>query len=702
MSESSAEVQGTSARKTDDVQIIAADSSGHSRGAGFIDTLNDEDSTSSRVMEGQSSEEYSDCDLSDLDVLKTSRSPRMEAYYDMTNVQRTCLNFAMEHRIFLKAILGLLAERDKNATEIGMNDPNILKCGPLKKASHLVSGVWKIKFVEVRRGMFSYYEDAVSGAKSMGGLLQKNLPLDANVCSCRAVKIHRNGLNMAASGAIFELKIDNTRRLWLAKSRAERLAWIQAINDAMVGGSVTQGAVKEQHGKSGTVNRRSPYQKDLKQYLKTKATLNRAVAKADYVAAIRQLMGSYLEIPVQWLKEQMEMPEEGGGAFHEVALSSGIEQLWRDLLRDTVRINGELFHGDSGHGPEKIIASLSRNIVSFSRSSTTNALAKYRIPESRAIGYARDILLSLNRTRSGGDSYFCIDTLCKNPNLIVTVPSSRQAEPLSITVEVDDSEDPTEYSAYDKFGWVRTRNRIQKSWRKRFLVLSEGILSLYRNASPRPHGLRGQTVLTGASIFVTKSKDHPGNYAIYIDTKDAIKDRWLYFTNKFKLLQWAYALELASRGTKLPPRLTGRVGLRSPKESKAETTLSEEHELIQETMRKHAAQIGVSSEEFDERVARFSAKINSHVKVSVHASTEYNICTTDPQGDGTDEWATVSSIFLQTFRISGDRIARGEEVVRVHVTTCLDPATFSGTENNAAILPSPRKKMGLMPRMTTS
>jgi hypothetical protein len=229
-------------------------------------------------------------------------------------------------------------------------------------------------------------------------------------------------------------------------------------------------------------------------------------------------------------------------------------------------------------------------------------------------------------------------------------------------------------------------------------VLSEGILSLYRNASPRPHGLRGQTVLTGASIVVSQAKDHPGNYSIYIDTKDGIKDRWLYFTNKFKLLQWAYALELTSCGTKLPQKPVIRTGLRSPKEPKAETTLSDEQQIIEETMRKHAAQIGVSSDEFDERVARFSAKNNSYVKVSVHASTEYNICTTDPQGDGTDEWATLSATFLQTFRINGDRIARGEELVRVQVTTSLDPAVFSITQNP----PSPRKKMGLMPRLTTS
>lgn len=699
MSESSSEFHPKSPSKGEREQAEKfSDDADHcdSESSCYEPLLTDEESSAlSRNIERQNSEDFSgsDCELSESEFGKTtiSQDPRMKIYDDMTGVQRSCLNFAMEHRIFLKAILGLLAERDNKATEIGMNDPNILKSGPLKKASHLVSGVWKIKYVELRRGMLSYHEDA-------GGLLRKNLPLDANTCSCRPVKIFRNGLNMAAGGAIFELKIDNTRRLWLAKSRAERLAWIQAINDAMVGGSVTQGKVKEQHGKSGTVNKRSPFQKDLKQYLKTKTALTRATTKSDYVTAIHELVGPPREIPVQWLMEQVEMPEDGGGAFHEAEMSSGVEQLFRDLLRDTLQINGELFHGDSGHGPEKMIASLSRNIVSFSRSSTSNTTAKYAIPESRAIAYARDILLSVNRTRSGGDSYFCIDTLCKNPSLIVTVPSSREAEPLAISVEVDDSEDPTNYSLYDKFGWVRTRNRIQVSWRKRFFVLSEGILSLYRNASPRPHGLRGQTVVTGATITVSKSKDHPRDFAIYIETKDGLKDRWLYFTNRFKLLQWAYALELTSRGTQIPHAI-GRAGLRI---SKTETSsLSEEQEVVEQTMRSHAAQIGVGSEEFDERVARYSAKNDSRVKVSVSAVSEYNICTTDPQGDGSDEWATLRASFLQTFRISGDRIARGEEVVRVEVTTCLDPSNLSGAES--VIAPTtPRKKLGLRPRLTTS
>ena len=167
MSERPSEIQGDVFQKVDEAQISSPSNSGHSRS----EVLHGENSSLRPVPERQSSEEFSgsDYELSDSELVKSPRDPRLDVYDKMTDVQRSCLNFAMEHRIFLKAILGLLAERDMKATEIGMNDPNTLKCGPLKKASYLVSGVWKIKFVEVRRGMFSYYEDAVSGSKSTRG-----------------------------------------------------------------------------------------------------------------------------------------------------------------------------------------------------------------------------------------------------------------------------------------------------------------------------------------------------------------------------------------------------------------------------------------------------------------------------------------------------------------------------------------------------
>jgi hypothetical protein len=170
---------------------------------------------------------------------------------------------------------------------------------------------------------------------------------------------------MTLQGAIFELKIGNSGRLWLCRNKAEQQAWIQAINDAMVnntGRPTTQGSP---HGRSGTVNSRSPFRDDLKACLKVKGSIRKAETTKDYVTAIGSLLGrAPLDVPVGWIMQQVDNPTSGRtatnqaspvGAFVESSGSGGIEQLWKDLSRDTIRINRELFCGDSGHGPEKMI-----------------------------------------------------------------------------------------------------------------------------------------------------------------------------------------------------------------------------------------------------------------------------------------------------------------------------------------------------------
>ena len=652
-------------------------------------------------QEGESSDDqFSDSDTEGNTIRRfRSKDPRNQQYGDLTDTQSACLNFVMEHRIFLKAILALLAERDSKATEIGMNDPNLIKSGPLKKASHLVSGVWKVKFVEVRRGMLSYYEDEVcKDNKTVGALLRKNIPLDSE-CTCRAVKIHRNGLNMAPGGAIMELKAGSTRRLWLAKSRAERQAWIDAINDAMVGGSVTQGTVKEKHGKSGTVKKNSPFKSDLRKYLKAQSVLKAAKSKEEYVPGLLELLDNPLDVPVQWIMEQVDNPpRSSGGAFYEGEVSSGVDQLWRDLSRDSIVINADLFHGDNGHGTEKIIGALARNIVSVSRAANPGSTStKYAIAECNAVAYARDILLSINRTRSGGDSYFCIDTLCSNSDLVVTTPTAKAPEPLSISVEmVNENDDTNDYSFNDKTGWIRTKNRLQMSWRKRFFVLSEGTLSLYRNATPRPHGLRGQMVVTDATISVDRSKDKPGIFTISIVTKDGLKDRFLYFNNEDKMLGWLFALECAAKGSSLASK--GVLGLRTVPKDHVKS--SEGYAALEQSMKTHIERLGLASEGMDDRLGRLSAKTSSQVKISAEAMSEYKVCTLDPQGDETDTWCVLSATFMQTFRASGDRIVRGEEIVRVHVTEC--PGLEGGSSAFEELASQPRRMIGRRRRASTA
>jgi hypothetical protein len=533
--------------------------------------------------------------------------------------------------------------------------------------------------------MFSYFEDAVSGGdKDSGALLQKNIPLDSNETCCRAVKIHRNGLNMVP-GAIFELKVGSTGRLWLCRSKAERQSWIQAINDAMVnstGRPSTQGTWNA-HGKHGTVNSRSPFRDDLRLYLKIKNGLKKAETKQEFVNSLGMLLGrDPMNVPVRWIMQQQVDSSKGGimrsntnansnaggGAFVEKGMADDIEQLWRDLSRDTIRINGELFCGDSGHGPEKMLGALTRDIVGVSRSESQY---RYAIPESKAVAYARDVLLSINRTRSGGDSYFTIDTLSTNSDLAVLTPSSREAEPLSISVELDESNDIRDF-ANEKSGWLKTKNIIQMNWRKRFFVLSEGTLSFYRNATPRPHGLRGQTVVTDASISVDVAKDRPGCYVLTIDPKDGLKERYLYFNNMDKLISWTYTLECVAKSWSNKFRFGKRRTNPDTTLSSDKSDSSDSREVVEQAMKNHLMALGLDSEEIEDRLARLAARAFSRVRISARAMTEYKICTTDPQGDESDTWATLTATFLQRFRITGGRIVRGEEIVQVGVTECPD------------------------------
>jgi hypothetical protein len=256
---------------------------------------------------------------------------------------------------------------------------------------------------------------------------------------------------------------------------------------------------------------------------------------------------------------------------------------------------------------------------------------------------------------------------------------------------------------------------MQRSWRKRFFVLSEGTLSFYRNATPRPHGLRGQMVVTDATIAVDRSKDKANNFIVSIVTKDGLKDRFLHFNNEDKLLAWAYALECTAKGTSLSSKTMLRK-LANPRDSAKyqdskppESTVTEQStkDQVENSMKAHVANLELEIDDMDERLARLSANKSSSVKISVEASTEYKICTLDPQGDDGDTWATISSTFLQKFIISGGRIVRGEEIVRVHVSECPFVIDFSQALDNPSaseetLSPaSIRRSLGLRARTRT-
>ena len=593
------------------------------------------------------------------------------------NINQTLAqNIATEHRIFLRAILDLLTERDLRATELaydihnnGPNTNNTLKIGSLRKASHRIKGLWKMKYVEIRRGTFSYFDDSALKQKqgrsssSISGqqyqyqhqhqLLRKDIPLKAStLCTCRAVKLRSVKVvlpstiitsttsSSSSAGHVFELRIQGgKRRLWMANTREERQSWMQAIHNACIGASVTRGdnfleyqmveqdltvgigigigsisssssrrnkkkknakqQQQQQQGNSNNIPINSPYKQDIERYLEVReATMHNAHSKEEYVLALfanDNVRGKEtMTVPVQYIKT---IPEDtirnssnncatSPSTFHETEISSCVEQLWKDLLRDSVEINGEVLAGDSFHGPERIVGRLTQQILSLDdtasssssssslplatsssssgktsgnascdKSGSSNSSSSTRITEAQAISYARDILLACDRTRSGGDSYFCAENLCLNRDLVVLCPSSTEAKPLSIQVsscsqQQSNNTTNNNYDLEDISGWVLYRSKSGKQ-KRQYLVLSQGILTGYAEADPKPHEFLGKMILQGATISNSSSQKHvqktkkkggesttTTGHTITITTKDGKHNREFFFEDEFDYLFW--------------------------------------------------------------------------------------------------------------------------------------------------------------------
>ena len=147
-------------------------------------------------------------------------------------------------------------------------------------------------------------------------------------------------------------------------------------------------------------------------------------------------------------------------------------QAWKDLFRDSTNINGDIVNGGV-EGPEAMIGALVRHILlqvqimrekwvssydfesnNNTSSSLSNTLScqgiafeKSRIlastyadlDEGQALSIARDVLLSCNRTESGGDTYCCIKSLLCNDNFAVLTPHACDVEPIEIIVDIAES-----------------------------------------------------------------------------------------------------------------------------------------------------------------------------------------------------------------------------------------------------------------------
>mmetsp|Transcript_3680 Transcript_3680/g.7148 ORF Transcript_3680/g.7148 Transcript_3680/m.7148 type:complete len:1111 (-) Transcript_3680:1120-4452(-) len=510
--------------------------------------------------------------------------------------------FVREHHLFLRAVLQLMAERDRVGVEANMDDPHTIKSGSLKKSSTNIPGVWKVKFVEIRRGIFSYYEDKASTAGE--SLIRRNIPLRTSLCTVRAVKLPYltlsdvgpktslfGGSSKSGSGGfVFELSVQgNGRRLWMASSNEERQAWIRAIHEGMLGVSSisARGQVPSQRGSANSSKHPlfssgpSPAD-DVDRYLQIQSALKSADTESAYASIMSRLWETSLRIPVQRIREQAETVASYDSPRLHHDTRTRLERFWDDLSRNVVSLNGHVLHGDVKYGPERMVGALTRGILEYDQlgseqhSSTDSrrpnnlrradsGVTTELITEVQAIGYARDILFGCNRPGTGmdDDSFFSVETLCGNNGFSVLIPISSQVEPVGVhvsSVNVAECDELTNENrsgnALERTGWVECKGKSSKKWKRRFCVLSEGVISYYENGYPRPHGLRDQLVLVGASMGFNsedeKSGDESGpcspersvrQHIISIRTRDQSRAKhYIAFDNSVDMMSWAEAI----------------------------------------------------------------------------------------------------------------------------------------------------------------
>lgn len=571
-------------------------------------------------------------------------------------IQETMSNdFAMDSRLFLRAILALLAERDQLLSMQVADDSSstdAIKIGYLRKASRRIKGLWKTKFVEIKKGTFSYFDASAkqrnqlyhhtrsSGtvgwkngrlanrSDTVHQLVRKDIPLRTSTCSCRA----------RSTPLVFELRSnDGRRRLWMANSREERQDWVQKIHNSMIGASVIRGdnflqyqdVVERKHHGNNRWSQTSqkwnlppniPYREYLGQYLDIRAAIHAATTKDEYCEAISRLHDNSITVPVQWIKAQVD-DAIAGSYFIENEISSCVEQLWKDLQRDTVEINGEMLSGNSFHGPERIVGKLTRLILSSNSSQhSIHDNMSYRITEAQAITYARDILLASGRTRSGGDSYFCAENLCLNRSLVVLCPSSSTVTPLNINVMSMRFQklDNNHANVSTIRGIAFTRRIAVKQWMRQYLVLSNGVLSCYADDGPEPRTLLEKVKVKGAKVKFSRFEPKDCSNTAKLPKEAIIGHMVKITTNDGKIIR-EYLFE-------------------------EESNFMYWHDSLKEM-----ADIAVEYTNFDEKIAN---EMNSRdsaigsksecctVDVVVNVCTEYKACTLDPSGiDSEDTWA---------------------------------------------------------------
>lgn len=319
-------------------------------------------------------------------------------------------SYAKEYNTLVDKVVDLLSKRE-DVSQRNLDVP--LRSGQLSKVATMVMGIGFRTYVELKLGIFRYYEDV-----GKGNVKIRTIPLQKNSTKCRATK-HLESQPFRGWSRVFELITEGSgpRLFWMAKSEKDRDDWVEAINGAML--------LDTYNPSKGESETDSPtYNADIVLYLHTQGLVKGVLSKEDYLGAVSLMVDKRISIPVDWLKQYSGIT---------TTISDLDERdLCRQLLNGSITINGQKI---TSINYEDVISTLTCQIVDIDNCSTTQKPSRSRIKESQAVHYARDILLTCCRETRSDDNHslFCVNTIFSS-KLADVRPSPSDAEPMKINL----------------------------------------------------------------------------------------------------------------------------------------------------------------------------------------------------------------------------------------------------------------------------
>lgn len=477
--------------------------------------------------------------------------------------------------IHLRAATASCNAIDEGGSADADTDPTTSSTSPSEKATHAQAGT-----------VATLTAPGMHAAASLSAGLTSAVNATTSAASTIA------GGTSVTQGFEFHLWVEGKRYSWLANSKNEQQSWVRAIRLAMIGDKVNDqwGMTLNATNTASHADEAGGYEEALSSFTKVKSDLSSATDIDAYLDGLSPLSSQIpLSIPLKWVRDQMprdKVDERKDGNSQQRRLKTSIAAFWGSMKKFDFAINGHIIDRDSPHAPERTIGALVRCILDFDRSfSGSSAADRSPLPtfeevpgqsarkkesqhnkrsetdpisELNAVSFSRSILLSIMKTKTSNLIEFAVDSLCKNENLVQVQqvdPSSSlstNSETLHIDVSfagddiVDHSEDSV--MSNEASGWVMVRRSKYNSWKTRFCVFSEGVFSYYENAKPRPHGLRGQLMLAGASLNeITDERDRAredsGLFILRLTTKAQERERQFGFKSKEDFLEWKNAIQ---------------------------------------------------------------------------------------------------------------------------------------------------------------